>query len=184
MPRLSIPTKAASPAASAPIPNHNSTKPDVKISATMRIAPSTAQNTQSPSVIAFSLERGGLASDRGAGAGSRSRKFLPLPAAPAPDFARPPHSNSNLKQILHHEPNICRPLGQPPHEVRIPVFSVRHIDSHVVAIARQLFLKIAPDAVQHLKLKFIFSDSFSCRKLNCRIDHLWIMRRDPVIDAA
>src|SRR5215211_4077332 len=55
--RLSIPMKPAKAAASAPTPNQNSTKPDVKISATMSIAPRMHQRTHNHSLIVNSALR-------------------------------------------------------------------------------------------------------------------------------
>jgi hypothetical protein len=49
--RLLMPIKPASAAASAPMPNQSSTNPEVKISATMSIAPSTLHKIQSQSAI-------------------------------------------------------------------------------------------------------------------------------------
>jgi hypothetical protein len=51
MTMLSIPIKLANAANNAPIPNHNRTKPDVKISATMSIAPRMHQKTHNHSLI-------------------------------------------------------------------------------------------------------------------------------------
>src|SRR5215211_4348087 len=107
--RLSMPMNPAKAAARAPMPNHNSTKPDVKISATMSIAPRMHQRTQNQSVIV----------------------------------------DSALREILQHEPHIRRTLRQPAHEVRIPVFPIRNIDSDIEPIARELSLKITPHAVEH-----------------------------------
>src|SRR6185295_20224927 len=112
--RLSIPRKPANAAASAPMPNQSSTKPVVKISATMSIAPRMHQSIQIQSI------------------------------------------DSALRQILHHEPHIRRAFREPAHEVRIPVFPIRHIDSDLVTIACELSLEVAPDTVEHLKLKLIF----------------------------
>src|SRR5678816_477548 len=55
--RLSIPINPAKAAASAPIPNHNSTKPVVKISATMSIAPRMHQRTQIQSIVDSALRQ-------------------------------------------------------------------------------------------------------------------------------
>src|SRR3569832_2670105 len=118
--RLSIPMNPANAAASAPMPNQSSTKPVVKISAMMSIAPKMHQRIQI--------------------------QFI---------------GTSALRQILQHEPHVRRPLGQPAHEVRIPVFSIRNIDPDVEPVARELSLQIAPDAVEHLKLKLFFSDSLT-----------------------
>src|SRR5215213_4210212 len=142
--RLSIPMNPASAAASAPTPNQNSTKPDVKISATMSIAPRMHQRTQNHSLIV----------------------------------------DSALRQILHYEPHIRRTFRQPAHEVRIPVFTIRNIDSYIETIACELSLKITPDAVKHLKLKLLFPDSLTLREIDRRVNHLRIVRRDAVVSAA
>src|SRR5215471_7675757 len=92
-------------------------------------------------------------------------------------------SKSPLQKILQHKPDVCRPLSQSPHEVRIPVFSVRHVDPHAPAVAGELFLQIAPDPVKHLKLKSVFSDPFALRKINRRVDHLRVMRGNAMIGA-
>src|SRR5215208_1448922 len=132
MNRLSMPMNPAKAAASAPIPNQNSTKPDVKISATISIAPRMHQRTQNHSLI-----------------------YCFIRAGPRKSTA------SALRQILQHEPDIRRSFGQPAHEVRIPVFSVRNIHSHVESIPRELALKITTHTIQHLKLVLLFSDSFT-----------------------
>src|SRR5215213_6845297 len=136
MTRLSMPIKPANAAASAPIPNHNNTKPDVKISATMSIAPKMHHKTQNQSLML------------------------------------------TLREILQDEPDIRRPLGEPAHEVRIPVFSVRNIDSQVEPVACELSLEIAPHTIKHLKLVLLFPDTFTLREVDCRVDHLRIVRRD------
>ena len=64
------------------------------------------------------------------------------------------------------------------------MFSIRHVDSHAVTIARQLLLQITADAVEHLKLECIFADPLALGKLNRGIDHLRIMGGDAVIGAA
>src|SRR6185295_5640875 len=137
-----MPMNPAKAAASAPIPNQNSTKPDVKISATISIAPRMHQRTQNQSAI------------------------------------------SALREILHHEPDIRRALSQPAHEVRIPVFPIRNIDSHVEPIAGELVLKVAADAVKHLKLELLLADPFARGKFDRRIDHLRIVRGNAVISTA
>src|ERR1041384_8240964 len=137
-----MPMNPAKAAASAPIPNQNSTKPDVKISATISIAPRMHQRTQNQSAI------------------------------------------STLREILHDEPDIRRAFSQPAHEVRIPVFPVRNIDSHVEPIAGELVLKISPDAIEHLKLKLLLANPFARGKFDRRIDHLRIVRGDAMINTA
>src|SRR5918992_277729 len=47
---------------------------------------------------------------------------------------------SALQKVLHHEPDVGGALGEPAHEVRVPGLPVRHIDPHVVALARQPLL--------------------------------------------
>src|SRR5215213_7174235 len=142
--RLSIPINPANAAASAPMPNQSSTKPDVKISATISIAPRMHQRTQNHSLIV----------------------------------------NSALRQILQYEPHIRRTLSQPAHKIRIPVFPVRNIDPDIEPIARELSLKVAPHPVEHLELKLLFPDSLAPREVDSRIDHLRIVGRDPVVNAA
>src|SRR5215217_3836012 len=143
--RLLMPMKPAKAAASAPIPNQSSTKPDVKISATTSIAPRMHHRTQNQSLIC---------------------------------------STSALREILQDKPDVRRAFGQPAHEVRIPVFSVRHIDPHVEAVACQLMLKVASHAIQHLKLILLFSNPFTRGEVDRRVDHLRIVCGDPVINAA
>src|SRR6185503_3476782 len=50
--------------------------------------------------------------------------------------------DSPLEHVLHHEPDIRRSLSQATHEVRIPVFSIRNIDPHVITVTCQLALEI------------------------------------------
>src|SRR5438034_4859553 len=107
-PRLLMPIKPVNAAASAPIPNQSSTKPELNTSATMRIKPSTHQRIQ----IRLSM------------------------------FALA------FKQIAHHKPDVCRALSQPAHKVRIPVFAIRHIDAHVITVARQPGLQVAANAIE------------------------------------
>src|SRR5687767_2577953 len=142
-----MPTSPANAAASAPMPNHNSTKPDVKTSATMSIAPRMLHKTQNQSLI-----------------------FVLLLLT--------------FHEVLHHKPDICRALGKPAHEVRIPVFSVRNIDAHVEAVSRELSLQVAPDAEEHLKLKLLFADAFALCEARRGVDHCWIVRGDAVVHAA
>src|SRR5947209_19475941 len=35
-----------------------------------------------------------------------------------------------LPKILQNKPDVCRPLRQTAHEIRIPAFAIRHIDAH------------------------------------------------------
>src|SRR5687767_12475118 len=55
--KLSMPIRPANAAASAPMPNHSRTKPDVKTSATINIAARTAHKTQNQSLIVESLPK-------------------------------------------------------------------------------------------------------------------------------
>ena len=63
------------------------------------------------------------------------------------------------------------------------MLAVWHIDSHVVAVTRQLHLKVAAHAVEHLKLESFFSDSFTLGVINRSINHFGIVRRYTMIDA-
>src|SRR6185312_11046063 len=55
-------------------------------------------------------------------------------------------------QIFQQEQQIGGPLRQPAHEIGVPLRAKRNVYPHPPALAAQLFLQIAPDAVQHLKL--------------------------------
>src|SRR6266478_7921514 len=85
--------------------------------------------------------------------------------------------------ISQHEPHIGRTLGEAPHEIGVPVSAVGHVDSHAVTVSYQLLLQVAPDAVQHLKLKFVRRNVSLPRELNGSRNHALIVSRDAVICA-
>src|SRR5436190_20947599 len=88
------------------------------------------------------------------------------------------------EQILQNENRVCRPLCKSPHQVWVPLRSERDVDAHAPAVADQLFLKIAADAVKHLKLKCVISDLFGARECERGFDHLRVVRGDAVIGPA
>src|SRR4051794_29466253 len=53
------------------------------------------------------------------------------------------------------EAHVGRTLGQPPHEVAVPLVAVGHIDAEGVADLRETTLFVRPDAVQHLEFEGI-----------------------------
>src|SRR5688572_4065400 len=124
-----MPTKPANAAANAPMPNQSSTKPDVKISATISIAPRMHHRTHNQSDMLSHCQ-------------------LPISNCQLIKPVSKQIGNwqsaitSALRKILQYEPDIGWTLAQPAHEVRIPVFSVRNIDSHVETIPRELVLQV------------------------------------------
>ena len=63
-----------------------------------------------------------------------------------------------LQHVASDERNIRRTLGEPAHEIRIPLRSEWNVDTHPVSVAHELFLEVAPHSVQHLKLESVRSD--------------------------
>src|SRR5947209_3415761 len=100
-----------------------------------------------------------------------------------PSVLPSPHSTSSFEHIFQNEPDVRGAFSQPPHEIRIPVLAIRHIDAHVVAIIRQLRLKVAAHAIEHLKLESFFTYSLTLGVINRGIYHLRVMRCNAVIDA-
>src|SRR2546421_3674851 len=89
----------------------------------------------------------------------------------------------SFEHIFQYEPDVRGAFSQPPHEIRIPVLAIWHIDAHVVTIIRQLRLKVAAHAVEHLKLESLFTYSFTLGVINRGIYHLRVVRRYDVIYA-
>src|SRR5208282_3784216 len=73
-----------------------------------------------------------------------------LARAPVPTRALLPP-----QKVLGDEQHVRWALGQPPHEVGIPLGAERDVDAHAPAIFDQALLQVAPDAVQHLKFKSV-----------------------------
>src|SRR6187399_1010030 len=57
------------------------------------------------------------------------------------------------EEVAHNENNVCRTLGEPSHEVRIPLVSIRDVNSHIIALCSQVGLLFSPDPVEHLELE-------------------------------
>ena len=63
-----------------------------------------------------------------------------------------------LKEIPRQERHVCRAFRQPPHEIRIPLAPERDIEANVIALLRQLELKITAYSIQHLKFEMLFGN--------------------------
>src|SRR5579885_3456454 len=82
---------------------------------------------------------GGDASDRS----GRPRYLV------SPDMG---HAGLAADQVADEEQHVGRPLGQSPHEVRVPVRAVRGRDHDALAERDQIALQLRAHAVEHLKL--------------------------------
>src|SRR6266850_848918 len=71
-----------------------------------------------------------------------------------------------LEHVLHNEPYIGRSFGQTPHKVRIPLFTVRNIHSHVVTVTCKLLLQVTTHTIEHLKLECTLLYLFFCSVRN------------------
>ncbi len=65
-----------------------------------------------------------------------------------------------------------------------PILPKGNVNTHPKSALHQPPLQIGANSIQHLKLEIIFRDSLLRRPANRLADHLRIMRRDPVINAA
>ena len=74
------------------------------------------------------------------------------PITPAPMIATVSLAPPSWRQRREEERQVARALGQPAHEVAVPLLAVRHVDPHLLALVGQPALLVGPDAVQHLVL--------------------------------
>src|SRR5579885_3303591 len=88
------------------------------------------------------------------------------------------------EDVLGDEEYVGGTLCQTPHEVRIPLGSKGHIDSHAPSIAHQTLLQVAANAVQHLEFEGIAGDSFPGGKLFGLIDDVFIVCSQAMIGPA
>src|SRR6266700_8230530 len=95
-----------------------------------------------------------------------------------------PCSRFLSKQVLQDENRIGGTLRQSPHQVGIPLRAKGNVDAAVPAVLDQLQLQVATDAVQHLELKRCCRNVCFPREPNRCLDHLLIVRSDPVVCAA
>src|SRR5581483_7914442 len=58
----------------------------------------------------------------------------------------------------HEEEQVRGALGEPPHQVRVPLGPVRRRDEHAVAAAHEGELELRADAVEHLELEPVAAD--------------------------
>src|SRR5439155_540132 len=61
--------------------------------------------------------------------------------------------------VAEQKGDVRRALGEPPHEIGVPVAPKRDVDPHVVALAAQAQLEVAAHAVQHLELEALGRDA-------------------------
>src|SRR5207244_4187662 len=87
------------------------------------------------------------------------------------------------EHIPQHEPQVCRTLCQPPHEIGIPITAIWNIDSHAIAFVHELLLQVAPYPIQHLKLELLRPYPLNFGKLPGRLNHLLVMSRYAMINA-
>src|SRR5688572_17390848 len=90
-----------------------------------------------PSVLASPFE----------GSGGRCRPGIASPPLGSPlrrlPTRAPAAANAAPRDHLPHhvardERDVCRALGQPAHEIRVPLRAERHVDAHAVALADEL----------------------------------------------
>src|SRR6185503_15199651 len=63
-----------------------------------------------------------------------------------------------LHDVSRDEGDVSWTLGEPPHEIRIPLRAEWHIHAHAITLAHQLLLEIAPYAVEHLEFELVVFD--------------------------
>src|SRR5262245_52098086 len=89
----------------------------------------------------------------------------PQPAARTTTRARPrtlnltpPIVRTLPQSPFDEEQHVRRPLGEPPHQVRVPVRPERRGDEHPAAPADEVLLQLRADAVEHLQLHPVVAD--------------------------
>jgi hypothetical protein len=85
-----------------------------------------------------------------------------------------------LQDVVQQEPHVRGPLRQAAHKIRIPLRSERYIAAHVEALFHQVFLQIAPDSIEHLKLKSICPDALLCHVGTGLLNDGFIVRGKPL----
>src|SRR5438477_264950 len=87
-------------------------------------------------------------------------------------------SEQSLAEAAHKEANIRRPLGKPPHQVRVPLFAIRQVHPHAVALLHEPQLQIASDAEQHLEVEAIGRNVLALGNFASEADQFFIVRGD------
>src|SRR6202165_5540646 len=72
---------------------------------------------------------------------------------------------------------------QPPHQVRIPLGSVGHVDPNAIAFPQEPVLQIAADAVEHLELETVRGNLALTGKVLSRLDQPIVVGGNRGIDA-
>ena len=93
-------------------------------------------------------------------------------------------ARSLLEQLTEDKERVGWPFGKPAHEVRVPLASVRDVDSHPVAPLQQSALQLALDAIKHLKLKAVSTDLVCTRPSLCSGDQVGIVSCDSMVEPA
>src|SRR5262245_66463202 len=57
-----------------------------------------------------------------------------------------------IERVRRDERDVGETLSEPPHQIRIPVGTKRHVDPHVERLTPQLVLQVPAHTVQHLEL--------------------------------
>ena len=73
-------------------------------------------------------------------------------------------THRSAKQAPDDERHVGRPLAEAPHEVRKPLPPERHVDAHPVTGVSKRVLKVAADAVEHLKFVGVLARSRARRR--------------------
>src|SRR5690242_16660588 len=68
-------------------------------------------------------------------------------------ITRPPIERLTPEDVACDEHQVGRALGHPARQVGIPLRAEGNVDADVIALARQLFLQVTADAIEHLELE-------------------------------
>src|SRR5579871_516712 len=85
---------------------------------------------------------------------------------------------SAADEIAQEEEHVRGPLGEPAHEVAVPVRTVRSRDENRVAATDEVELELRADAVEHLELEALLRDLVLARERDRVLDQLLVVRRD------
>src|SRR5207302_1564408 len=79
-------------------------------------------------------------------------------------------------EVLEEEERVRRPLGEPPHQIAVPVRSERGRDQHPEPAPDEVELQLRPHAVQHLELKPLPRDPLTLGERDRVLDQLLVVR--------
>src|SRR5439155_14031846 len=83
-----------------------------------------------------------------------------------------------VNELAKEEGEVRRPLGEPPHEVAIPVLAVRDEHPEPEPVRGDACVQVAPDPVEHLDLEALARDPFRARRITGAGDEPRVVRRD------